>query len=83
MMLDSFVRHSEAVASQVLKYGLLAHELEQGIENNPALLRRTANANALTKTSQQVAKDFAKLAREVFTRSAERRKELIEQGVWP
>lgn len=83
MMLDSFVRHSEAVASQVLKYGLLAHELEQEIENNPALLRRTANANALTKTSQQVAKDFAKLAREVFTRSAERRKELIEQGVWP
>jgi chromosome partitioning protein len=83
MMLDSFIRHSEGVANQVLKYGLLAHELEQEIENNPALLRRTANANALTNTSIQVAKDFAKLAQEIFTRSAERRNEMIEQGVWP
>lgn len=84
LVLDSFIRHSEGVANQILKYGLLAHELEQEIENNPTLLRRsTTNANVLSSTSRQVAKDYAKLAKEVFTRSAERRNEMIEKGVWP
>jgi cellulose biosynthesis protein BcsQ len=87
MMLNSFIRHSEGVASQIVKYGLLAHELEQEIANNPKhweVRRGTANtANVVSTTSRQVAKDFAGLAKEVFRRSADRRAALIEQGAWP
>lgn len=87
LMLDSFIRHSEGVANNIVKYGRLAHELEQEIENNPAhweLRRGTASAaNVVSTTSRQVAKDFAKLAKEVFTRAGERRADMIERGVWP
>jgi chromosome partitioning protein len=81
------IRHSEGVANHIVKFGRLAHELEQEIENNPKhweLRRGTASAaSVVSSTSRQVAKDFAKLAKEVFTRAAERRAEMIEQGVWP
>ena len=35
MLLESFIRHAESVANEMVKYGLLAHELEQEIANNP------------------------------------------------
>lgn len=87
MLLDSFVRHAESVANEMVKYGLLAHELEQEIQNNPKYweLRKgnAKNATTVSETSRLVAEDFAKLAAEVLTRAANRRAEMIEQGVWP
>lgn len=87
LMLKSFIRQSEAVAKDIIKYGRLAHELEQEIQNNPRhweLRRGTANtATVVSTTSRPVAEDFAKVATEVLTRAATRRTEMIEQGVWP
>jgi chromosome partitioning protein len=71
----------------MVKFGLLAHELEQEIQNNPRhweLRRGTArNATVVSVTSRLVAEDYAKLAAEILTRAAARRGEMIEQGVWP
>lgn len=87
LMLKSFIRQSEAVAKDIIKYGLLAHELEQEIVNNPAhweLRRGTANgATVVSSTSRPVAEDFAKLASEILSRAARKRDEMIQQGVWP
>ena len=87
LMLKSFIRQSEAVAKDIIKYGRLAHELEQEIQNNPAhweLRRGTATgATVVSNTSRPVAGDFAKLAGEILTRAARRREEMIEEGVWP
>lgn len=87
LMLKSFIRQSEGVAKDIIKYGLLAHELEQEIQNNPTpweLRRGTAStATVVSSTSRPVAEDFAKLANEILTRAAKRRAEMIEQGVWP
>jgi chromosome partitioning protein len=87
LMLDRFIRHSEAVAYEMVKFGRLAHELEQEIVNNPKhweLRRGTAtSATVVSNTSRPLAEDFAKLAKEVLTRAAKRRAEMIEQGVWP
>jgi chromosome partitioning protein len=87
LMLDSFIRHSEAVASDMTKYGRVAHELEQEIQNNPRHweLRNgsAASTTVVSNTSRPVAKDFAKLAKEILTRAAARRTEMIEKGVWP
>ena len=87
MLLESFIRHAESVANEMVKYGLLAHELEQEIANNPKYweLRKGSakNATTVSETSRLVAEDFANLAAEVLTRAAKRRAEMIEQGVWP
>jgi hypothetical protein len=86
-MLEGFIRQSEAVAQDIIKYGRLAHELEQEIQNNPRhweLRRGTAStATVVSGTSRPVAEDFARLASEILTRAATRRAEMIEQGVWP
>ena len=56
LMLKSFIRQSEAVAKDIIKYGRLAHELEQEIQNNPAhweLRRGTATgATVVSNTSR-------------------------------
>lgn len=87
LMLKSFVRQSEGVAKDIIKFGRLAHELEQEIKNNPTpweLRRGTAStATVVSGTSRPVAEDFAKLATEILTRAAKTRAEMIEQGVWP
>jgi chromosome partitioning protein len=87
MLLGSFVRHAESVASEMVKYGLLAYELEQEIENNPKYweLRKGSakNATTVSETSRLVAEDFANLAAEVLTRAANKRAQMIEQGDWP
>ncbi|BBZ15073.1 ParA family protein [Mycobacterium branderi] len=87
LMLKSFIRQSEAVAKDIVKYGRLAHELEQEIQNNPRhweLRRGTAStATVVSSTSRPVAEDFAKLATEIFTRAGKRRAEMIERGDWP
>jgi cellulose biosynthesis protein BcsQ len=87
MLLESFVRHAESVASEMVKYGHLAHELEQEIANNPKYweLRKGSakNANTVSETSRLVAEDYANLATEVLTRAATRRAEMIAQGRWP
>jgi chromosome partitioning protein len=87
LMLEGFIRQSEAVAQDIIKYGRLAHELEQEIQNNPRhweLRRGTAStATVVSGTSRPVAEDFARLASEILTRAATRRAEMIEQGVWP
>jgi chromosome partitioning protein len=86
-LLESFVRHAESVANEMVKYGLLAYELEQEISNNPKFweLRKgnTKNATTVSETSRLVAEDFAKLATEVFTRASARRTTMIERGEWP
>lgn len=74
VLLDEFVRYAEAVADQSVAYGLLAHELDAEIKNNPKLIAETA---------QKVAEDYDALAEAVFTRAATRQAEMIEQGVWP
>ncbi len=87
VMMSSFIRHSEAVANDMTKYGRVAHELEQEIANNPKyweLRSGTAKSTAVvSSTSKPVARDFAKLAKEMLTRAGARRAEMIEQGVWP
>jgi chromosome partitioning protein len=87
VLLDGFVRHAESVASEMVKYGLLAYELEQEIENNPKYweLRKGSakTANTVSETSRLVAEDFANLAAEVLTRAATRRAAMIEEGEWP
>jgi chromosome partitioning protein len=87
LVLKSFVRHSEAVARDVIKFGRLAHELEHEIQNNPKhweLRRGTATtATVVSSTSRPVAEDFAKLASEILTRAAKQRAEMIEKGEWP
>jgi chromosome partitioning protein len=87
LMLKSFIRQSEAVAKDVIKYGLLAHELEQEIQNNPAhweLRRGTARgATVVSSTSRPVAEDYAKLASEILSRAARKREDMIKEGVWP
>ncbi len=84
---DQFIRHSEAVARQVRKFGLLAHELEQEVANNPKfweLRKGTAKrTESVSETAVGVAEDYDHLAREVFARAAEVRSELIEEGLWP
>lgn len=87
LMLKSFVRQAEAVARDIIKFGRLAHELEQEIPNNPThweLRRGTARgATVVSSTSRPVAEDFAKLAEEILSRASRKREEMIEQGVWP
>jgi chromosome partitioning protein len=87
LLLDSFVRHAESVANEMVKYGLLAYELEQEIENNPKYweLRKGSvkNATTVSETSRLVAEDFANLAAEVLKRAAKRRAEMIDKGDWP
>ena len=87
LMLKGFIRQSEGVAKDIIKFGRLAHELEQEVQHNPTpweLRRGTAKgATVVSGTSRAVAEDFAKLAKEVFTRAAKTRTEMIEQGVWP
>lgn len=74
VLLNEFIRHAETVADQSVMYGLLAHELEQEIKNNPKLIAETARA---------VAEDYDAVAEAVFKRAAARQAEMIEQGVWP
>ncbi|KRQ23343.1 MULTISPECIES: ParA family protein [unclassified Mycobacteroides] len=74
VLLDEFVRHAETVADQSVMYGLLAHELDAELKNNPKLIAETARA---------VAQDYDALAEAVLTRAANRQAEMIEQGVWP
>lgn len=87
LMMSSFIRHSEAVANDMTKYGRVAHELEQEIVNNPKyweLRSGTAKtATVVSSTSKPVARDFAKLAKEILTRAGAKRAEMIQQGVWP
>ena len=87
LLLDSFIRQAEAVANDMVKFGLLAHELEQEIQNNPRhweLRRGTASTTTVVSTtSRLVAEDYAQLAADVLTRAGKRRAEMIEQGVWP
>ena len=87
LLLESFIRHAESVANEMVKYGLLAYELEQEIQNNPKYweLRKGSvkNATTVSETSRLVAEDYAKLAAEILTRAGERRAEMIEEGSWP
>ena len=86
-LLESFIRHAESVANEMVKYGLLAYELEQEIGNNPKFweLRKgsTKSATTVSETSRLVAEDFAKLATEILTRAAARRATMVERGEWP
>jgi chromosome partitioning protein len=86
-LLESFVRHAESVASEMVKYGLLAYELEQEIENNPKYweVRKGSakNTPTVSETSRLVAEDFANLAAEILKRAATKRSQMIEQGDWP
>ncbi|WP_094287381.1 ParA family protein [Mycobacterium lehmannii] len=87
LLLDAFIRHAESVANEMVKYGLLAYELEQEIQNNPKYweLRKGSakNATTVSETSRLVAEDYDRLAKEIFTRAGERRAEMIEEGSWP
>jgi hypothetical protein len=71
----------------MVKYGLLAYELEQEIENNPKyweVRKGTAkNTPTVSETSRLVAEDFANLAAEILKRAATKRAQMIEQGDWP
>lgn len=87
VMLETFIRHSEAVGRDVPKFGRLAHELEQEIVNNPsrsAIRRGEADASSVvSSTSASVAEDFAKLTGEILTRGSQIRGDMIDEGVWP
>jgi cellulose biosynthesis protein BcsQ len=66
LLLGSFIRHAESVANEMVKYGLLAYELEQEIQNNPKYweLRKGSvkNATTVSETLRLVAEDYATLA---------------------
>lgn len=69
-----FIRHSEAVAKQMPKYGLLAHELEDAMPGN---------RKRISKTTMPVAKDFDNLCRAILTRAQTQQAKMISEGVWP
>lgn len=73
VLLTQFVRHAQSVGEQMAKFGLLAYELENEIENNP---------KQVAKTNRGVAEDYATLTREILRRARTRQAEMIEQGVW-
>ncbi|MFV8279767.1 ParA family protein [Mycobacteroides abscessus] len=69
-----FIRHSEAVARQMPKYGLLAHELEDAMPGN---------RKRISKTTMPLAKDFDNLCRAILTRAQAQQAKMISEGVWP
>lgn len=73
VLLKVFIRHAESVGDQMAKFGLLAYELENEIDNNP---------KQVAKTNKSVAEDYDKLTREILRRARARQAEMIEQGVW-
>lgn len=73
VLLTEFIRHAEAVGEQMAKFGLLAYELENEIQNNP---------KQVTKTNKGVAEDYDKLTRVILRTARARQAEMIEQGVW-
>ena len=44
LLLESFIRHAESVANEMVKYGLLAYELEQEIREQSEVLGSYARA---------------------------------------
>lgn len=73
-LLELFVRHSEAVAKQMPKFGLLAHELEDAMPGN---------SKRISKATMPVAEDFDKLCRAIFERANNQQAKMISEGVWP
>ncbi|MFJ3465843.1 ParA family protein [Achromobacter spanius] len=75
IIFDAFIRHAEGVGVDARDRGLLAHELERAIADNPKFWEvraGTATGPAVSRTSASVAEDLANLAREVLLRAAER-----------
>lgn len=69
-----FIRHSEAVARQMPRYGKLAHELEDAMPGN---------RKRISKTTMPLAKDFDNLCRAILTRAQTQQAKMISEGVWP
>lgn len=84
LVFSTYIRHAEGVARDVFKFGRLAFELEEQITNNPRLVRsRSSSDVTVSGAAAGVSQDYDNLAREVLTRAAERRDQLIEEGIWP
>ena len=87
MLLESFIRHAESVANEMVKYGLLAYELEQEIAEQPEVLGATQGQRKERHHRERNVttgrRGLREVAAEVLTRAAKRRAEMIEQGVWP
>ncbi|SLI00739.1 chromosome partitioning ATPase [Mycobacteroides abscessus subsp. abscessus] len=73
-LLEQYIRHSEAVAKQMPKFGLLAHELEDAMPGN---------RKRISKTTMPVAEDFDKLCRAIFERATNQQAKMTSEGVWP
>lgn len=73
VLLTEFIRHAASVGEQMAKFGHLAYELENEIENNP---------KQVAKTNKGVAEDYDKLTREILRRARTRQAAMVEQGVW-
>lgn len=76
VIFDTYIRHAEGVGVDARDRGLLAHELERAIANNPKFWEVRAGTatpgSTVSLTSASVAEDLANLAREILLRAAER-----------
>lgn len=84
----AFIRHAEAVGVAARNNGLLIHELEQRLRDNPKfweLRAGTADKSTVVvpETARKVAGDIESLLKEIFSRAKNKRMELTKEGLWP
>lgn len=84
----TFIRHAEAVGVAARENGLLIHELEMKISQNPKFYEiraGTADDKAIVvpETARKVAGDIEDLLKEIFSSARSKRTELTEKGLWP
>lgn len=84
---ESFIRHAEAVGVAARDNGLLVHELELKIRENPKFWEIRAGkadkATVVPATAKKVAGDIEALLKEIFSRAKSKRIELMKEGLWP
>ncbi|WP_326683056.1 ParA family protein [Streptomyces sp. NBC_01237] len=75
IVFETFIRYAEGVGVDARARGMLAHELERAVADNPRFwdikAGRATSDHVVSATSGSVAEDLSDLAREVFLRAAE------------
>lgn len=84
----TFIRHAEAVGVAARDNGLLVHELEMKVRENPKfweIRAGTADEKAIVvpATAKKVAGDIEDLLKEIFSSAKTKRLELTKEGLWP
>lgn len=85
-VLQSFIRTAESVAIDLRRFGVLAHELEKEVKNNPsryAVQKGKTTVPYVSTAAIGVADDFQKLTVEILTLSAQKRQQMQDEEKWP